>query len=188
MAASCANLRRDERINALSIHWSAQMTVIRKRCKGKSILELNMAALKWGWAAVFIFLFVSLILTCKCDSAENSNGSVRDREVGRSAAQAASPGETQRAEDSSNEEVQPGEQQWHTTEFEINDALEDNKADTGVNDFPGDSKSFTPPPVKDSFQEELVIRPLHTGDIYASFQFRTQLDADFLQEGEKGCL
>uniref|UniRef100_A0A8C5DAX6 GPI transamidase component PIG-T n=1 Tax=Gouania willdenowi TaxID=441366 RepID=A0A8C5DAX6_GOUWI len=31
----------------------------------------------------------------------------------------------------------------------------------------------------DSFQEELVVRPLHSGDIYASFQFRTVWEADF---------
>lgn len=31
----------------------------------------------------------------------------------------------------------------------------------------------------DGFQEELVIRPLHSGDIYASFQFRTLWNTDF---------
>lgn len=31
----------------------------------------------------------------------------------------------------------------------------------------------------DDFQEELVIRPLHSGDIYASFQFRTLWHTDF---------
>lgn len=31
----------------------------------------------------------------------------------------------------------------------------------------------------DDFQEELVIRPLHSGDIYASFQFRTMWNTDF---------
>uniref|UniRef100_A0A8C7HLQ9 Phosphatidylinositol glycan anchor biosynthesis class T n=1 Tax=Oncorhynchus kisutch TaxID=8019 RepID=A0A8C7HLQ9_ONCKI len=38
-----------------------------------------------------------------------------------------------------------------------------------------------PPPEKDRFQEELVIRPLHSGDTYASFQFRTLWDTDFLR-------
>uniref|UniRef100_A0A671LGL3 GPI transamidase component PIG-T-like n=1 Tax=Sinocyclocheilus anshuiensis TaxID=1608454 RepID=A0A671LGL3_9TELE len=47
------------------------------------------------------------------------------------------------------------------------------------------SETFTPAPAKDQFQEELVIRPLHSGDIYASFQFRTLWDTDFLQEGQK---
>ncbi|KAM9342587.1 GPI transamidase component PIG-T [Pholidichthys leucotaenia] len=35
------------------------------------------------------------------------------------------------------------------------------------------------PQPKDDFQEELVIRPLHSGDIYASFQFRTLWETDF---------
>ncbi|XP_076132411.1 GPI-anchor transamidase component PIGT [Alosa pseudoharengus] len=38
-----------------------------------------------------------------------------------------------------------------------------------------------PPPFKDEFKEELVIRPLQSGDIYASFQFRTLWDTDFLK-------
>lgn len=43
------------------------------------------------------------------------------------------------------------------------------------------------PPFKDEFKEELVIRPLHSGDIYASFQFRTLWDTDFVQ-GKRGNL
>uniref|UniRef100_A0A3Q1GWL8 Phosphatidylinositol glycan anchor biosynthesis, class T n=1 Tax=Acanthochromis polyacanthus TaxID=80966 RepID=A0A3Q1GWL8_9TELE len=35
------------------------------------------------------------------------------------------------------------------------------------------------------FQEELVVRPLHSGDIYASFQFRTLWETDFMR-GNKG--
>lgn len=42
------------------------------------------------------------------------------------------------------------------------------------------------PQSKDDFQEELVIRPLHSGDIYASFQFRTLWETDF--RGSKGML
>uniref|UniRef100_A0A3P8TCA7 Phosphatidylinositol glycan anchor biosynthesis class T n=1 Tax=Amphiprion percula TaxID=161767 RepID=A0A3P8TCA7_AMPPE len=38
----------------------------------------------------------------------------------------------------------------------------------------------TPQP-KDDFQEELVVRPLHSGDIYASFQFRTLWETDFMR-------
>lgn len=133
-----------------------------------------MAVLKWGWATVFILILASLILTCKCNSVESSDESERDKE--------ASPAGTQFAEESSKKEVQAEEQQWQQTDFE------DNKADSGMNDSPGDSTFFTPPPAKDHFQEELVIRPLHTGDIYATFQFRTQLDTDLVQEGKKGCL
>uniref|UniRef100_A0A669CFN5 Phosphatidylinositol glycan anchor biosynthesis class T n=1 Tax=Oreochromis niloticus TaxID=8128 RepID=A0A669CFN5_ORENI len=40
------------------------------------------------------------------------------------------------------------------------------------------------PQPKDDFQEELVIRPLHSGDIYASFQFRTLWDTDFMRENK----
>lgn len=40
---------------------------------------------------------------------------------------------------------------------------------------------------KEDFQEELVIRPLHSGDIYASFQFRTVWETDFMK-GNKGKL
>ncbi|XP_068608097.1 GPI transamidase component PIG-T [Brachionichthys hirsutus] len=36
------------------------------------------------------------------------------------------------------------------------------------------------PQAKDDFQEELVIRPLHSGDIYASFHFRTLWESDFM--------
>lgn len=38
---------------------------------------------------------------------------------------------------------------------------------------------------KDDFQEELVIRPLHSGDIYASFQFRTRWKTDFREDEGK---
>lgn len=41
------------------------------------------------------------------------------------------------------------------------------------------------PKHKDEFQEEMVIRPLHSGDIYASFQFRTLWETDF-RRGHKG--
>lgn len=148
-----------------------------------------MAALRLGRAAVFMLIFVSLHLTCNCDIVENSDEAVRNKDVDQPTSQSASPGETQQHEEESRpEEVQAEEQQWQTTDFGMNDALEDNKADSGTEDSPGDSRSFTPPPAKDHFQEELVIRPLHSGDIYATFQFRTQLDTDFLQEGKKGCL
>lgn len=43
--------------------------------------------------------------------------------------------------------------------------------------------SITKP--KDDFREELVIRPLHSGDIYASFQFRTLWKTDFRENKGK---
>ncbi|KAM9855209.1 GPI transamidase component PIG-T [Aulostomus maculatus] len=45
-----------------------------------------------------------------------------------------------------------------------------------------DGVHVVPSPVphpSDDFQEELVLRPLHSGDIYASFQFRVRWDTDF---------
>ncbi|XP_053338794.1 GPI transamidase component PIG-T [Clarias gariepinus] len=137
-----------------------------------------MAALKWDWTAMFILIFASLIFTCKCDSVENLN----EKEI---TLEAARPSETQHAEESSTEEVQADTQQWQATDSGVNEALGDSEAVSGINDAPGDRKSFTKPPAKDHFQEELVIRPLHSGDIYANFQFRTQLDTDFVQEGQK---
>lgn len=38
---------------------------------------------------------------------------------------------------------------------------------------------------KHDFREELVIRPLHSGDIYASFQFRTQWKTNFRENKGK---
>lgn len=154
-------------------------------CNKEALLEeshprAKMAALKWGWGAVFIWIFVGLLLICDCDSVENSNESDGNKKVDQSV--------SQHGEESSNEEVQGEKQQWQMTDFGINDALEDDKADSGMNDSPGEGRAFTPPPAKDHFQEELVIRPLHSGDIYASFQFHTQLDTDFVQEAKKGCL
>lgn len=66
------------------------------------------------------------------------------------------------------------ERRWQSTDVETDKSVEAK-----------DSLSFRPAP-KDQFQEELIIRPLHSGDIYASFQFRTLWDTDFLQEGNKG--
>lgn len=41
-------------------------------------------------------------------------------------------------------------------------------------------------PLRDSLREELVITPLPSGDVAATFQFRTRWDSDLLQEeGER---
>lgn len=48
-----------------------------------------------------------------------------------------------------------------------------------------DTAVLTKTQVNEDFQEELVIRPLHSGDIYASFQFRTVWETDFMK-GNKG--
>ncbi|KAF5909026.1 GPI transamidase component PIG-T-like, partial [Clarias magur] len=133
----------------------------------------TMAAHKWEWTAVFVLIFAILICTCKCESVEN----LKEKEV---TLEAASPSETHHAE-----EVQAETQHWQATDSGVKEALGDIEADSRINDAHGDRKTFTKPPAKDHFQEELVIRPLHSGDVYASFQFRTQLDTDFVQEGQK---
>uniref|UniRef100_A0A8C7HMK5 Phosphatidylinositol glycan anchor biosynthesis class T n=1 Tax=Oncorhynchus kisutch TaxID=8019 RepID=A0A8C7HMK5_ONCKI len=72
-------------------------------------------------------------------------------------------------------------------EEERRDSLETNIVDVPSDkvDHVSDTKKTlddpAPPPEKDRFQEELVIRPLHSGDTYASFQFRTLWDTDFLR-------
>uniref|UniRef100_A0A8C7Y7K7 Phosphatidylinositol glycan anchor biosynthesis, class T n=1 Tax=Oryzias sinensis TaxID=183150 RepID=A0A8C7Y7K7_9TELE len=46
---------------------------------------------------------------------------------------------------------------------------------------PSDTAVLSKTQVNEDFQEELVIRPLHSGDIYASFQFRTVWETDFMK-------
>ncbi|KAK1898058.1 GPI transamidase component PIG-T [Dissostichus eleginoides] len=71
------------------------------------------------------------------------------------------------------------ERSWEATEVEeatLHEAAAD-KRDTPAPET--EAPSPIPQP-KDDFQEELVIRPLHSGDIYASFQFRTLWETDFM--------
>lgn len=78
------------------------------------------------------------------------------------------------------------ERRWEATEVEeatLHEAAAD-KQDTPAPET--EAPSPVPQP-KDDFQEELVIRPLHSGDIYASFQFRTLWETDFMS-GNKGKL
>ncbi|XP_038578820.1 GPI transamidase component PIG-T [Micropterus salmoides] len=72
------------------------------------------------------------------------------------------------------------ERRWEATEVEeaTPDEFSTDKQDTSS------PETVVPPSVpqpKDDFQEELVIRPLHSGDIYASFQFRTLWETDFMR-------
>ncbi|MEQ2188155.1 hypothetical protein GOODEAATRI_012090 [Goodea atripinnis] len=63
---------------------------------------------------------------------------------------------------------------------------DDGAAAAHKQDFPVPDSVLTPTPqLNDEFKEELVIRPLHSGDIYASFQFRTVWETDFTR-GSKG--
>uniref|UniRef100_A0A669CB66 Phosphatidylinositol glycan anchor biosynthesis class T n=1 Tax=Oreochromis niloticus TaxID=8128 RepID=A0A669CB66_ORENI len=63
-------------------------------------------------------------------------------------------------------------------------ATVDAAADTQGTSAPETVVPSSVPQPKDDFQEELVIRPLHSGDIYASFQFRTLWDTDFMRENK----
>ncbi|XP_068589559.1 GPI transamidase component PIG-T isoform X1 [Cebidichthys violaceus] len=72
------------------------------------------------------------------------------------------------------------ERRWEATEVEeaTPDEVTTDKQETSAPQTVVHS-SVLPP--KDDFQEELVIRPLHSGDIYASFQFRTLWETDFMR-------
>ncbi|XP_044065782.1 GPI transamidase component PIG-T [Siniperca chuatsi] len=72
------------------------------------------------------------------------------------------------------------ERRWESTVVEgaTPDDVATDKQDTSA---PETVVPSSAPQPKDDFQEELVIRPLHSGDIYASFQFRTLWETDFMR-------
>ncbi|KAG7227054.1 hypothetical protein INR49_022401 [Caranx melampygus] len=75
------------------------------------------------------------------------------------------------------------ERRWEAT---VVDEVTSDQAAADKHDTP-DPESVAPssvPRPRDDFQEELVIRPLHSGDIYASFQFRTLWETDFTRENK----
>lgn len=78
------------------------------------------------------------------------------------------------------------ERRWEATEVE-EATPDDAAADKQDSPVPETVVPSSVPQPKDDFQEELVIRPLHSGDIYASFQFRTVWETDF-SRGNKGKL
>lgn len=83
------------------------------------------------------------------------------------------------------ETPQVDERRWEATEVKEEHGDDD---DGGDDDAAASVHAVDPPsvpPSPDEFKEELVIRPLHSGDIYASFQFRTVWDTDFMG-GQKG--
>lgn len=84
------------------------------------------------------------------------------------------------------EQLAVEQRQWEATEVEeaTSAAAAVSKQD---NSSPEDVVQTSTPKPKDEFQEELVVRPLHSGDIYASFQFRTLWQTDFTRE-RKGML
>lgn len=75
------------------------------------------------------------------------------------------------------------ERRWEATEVK-EAATVDAAADIQGTSAPETVVPSSVPQPKDDFQEELVIRPLHSGDIYASFQFRTLWDTDFMRENK----
>ncbi|XP_048033959.1 LOW QUALITY PROTEIN: GPI transamidase component PIG-T [Megalobrama amblycephala] len=126
-----------------------------------------MAAHRCGLSLVIILFFSSLAHPSSCDTFEKANGNVGEK-------QSVSDAHREVNADGSVTGEDLNERQWQSTDVEVDRS-----------DGTEDSEPFRPAPAKDEFQEELVIRPLHSGDIYASFQFRTLWDTDFLQEGQK---
>ncbi|XP_016364631.1 GPI transamidase component PIG-T-like [Sinocyclocheilus rhinocerous] len=120
-----------------------------------------MAAHRCGLSVVCILIFSSLAHPSSCDTLEKANdNTATKRRISEVNTDGSVAGEDM------------NERQWQSTDVEVN------RSD-------GTKNGETFAPAKDQFQEELVIRPLHSGDIYASFQFRTLWDTDFLQEGQK---
>lgn len=122
-----------------------------------------MAAHRCGLFLLFILLFSVFEYRSSC---EKLSDNTREEQ---SASDALREVKSDVSEDNQDEK------QWQSTDIETDKSVETK-----------DSESFRPAADKDQFQEELIIRPLHSGDIYASFQFRTLWDTDFLQDGKKG--
>ncbi|TKS77438.1 GPI transamidase component PIG-T [Collichthys lucidus] len=122
-----------------------------------------MAAHRCSRSAVLLFL-CALSLFIVADSQETaSNGGQRDNNA------VDSP---QAATETAERAVE--ERRWEASEAEAAADRQDTSA--AENELPA-----SVPRPKDDFQEELVIRPLHSGDIYASFQFRTVWETDFMK-------
>lgn len=75
---------------------------------------------------------------------------------------------------------QKAERRWEETEVGSTAA-----GDAATEKLDNLSHQTVFPKPKDDFREELVIRPLHSGDIYASFQFRTLWKTDFRENKGK---
>jgi len=129
-----------------------------------------MAAHRCGLSTVIILIVFSLThpSNVSCETLEKSNDNTGEQ-------QSVSDSLREVNADESIAEEKTNERQWQSTDVDLDRS-----------DGTKDSESFRLAPAKDQFEEELVIRPLHSGDIYASFQFRTLWDTDFLQEGQKG--
>ncbi|XP_064155735.1 GPI transamidase component PIG-T [Anguilla rostrata] len=84
-------------------------------------------------------------------------------------------------------EALESDSRWEATEVDLDTVpLSGEKATGNLRDEAAEAfDSLRHQRYNDQFQEELVIRPLHSGDIYSSFQFRTRWDTDFFQKGKK---
>lgn len=127
-----------------------------------------MAAHRCGLSLGFILILSSLARSSSCDTLEKAIDNTGEKQ-----SVSDTPREVNRDGRIAAEDL--NERQWQSTDDVEADRSHGTK----------DSESFTAA-ARDQFQEELVIRPLHSGDIYASFQFRTLWDIDFLQERQKG--
>lgn len=141
--------------------------------------ERKMAAYRYGYSAVlFILCGLSVFLVT------NGQETILTGDDG--AAAVDSPQTVTETAEQTAEQPAVEERQWEVTEVEeaSPDEAAADKQDASA------PETLVPPSVprpKDDFQEELVIRPLHSGDIYASFQFRTLWETDFMR-GNKGKL
>lgn len=98
--------------------------------------------------------------------------------AGRHAPGVENPHTASETRENQSEEPPVEENQWEATAVEDEVPLDatSEQHDTSAHE----TKVSSPTSVgNDGFQEELVIRPLHSGDIYASFQFRTLWHTDF---------
>lgn len=137
-----------------------------------------MAALRCSYLVVLLTLF-NLSVCITADSLETTVP------AGHHATGADNPQTSSEIAGQNAEQPMVEERRWEATEVEDgtpDDAPAD-KQETSSHETVGPSTVAQP---KDDFQEELVIRPLHSGDIYASFQFRTLWETDF--RGNKGKL
>lgn len=132
-----------------------------------------MAALRCSYLVVLLFLFNLSV----CIIADNLETPVP---AGHHATGADNPQTSPDTAGQKAEQPVVEERRWEATE------VEDGTPDDAPADKQDTSSPSTVAQPKDDFQEELVIRPLHSGDIYASFQFRTLWETDF--GGNKGKL
>lgn len=98
--------------------------------------------------------------------------------AGRHTPEVENPHATSETHENKSEELAVEENQWEAKAVEEEAPLDarTEKQDTSAHETKVPLPTSTS---NDEFQEELVIRPLHSGDIYASFQFRTLWHTDF---------